>query len=652
MQRFQDEERNDIDPKAVVVSFSTSYSSPIENSTNNHSSTSTTSSSSSQQGDIELNTIDPTDPTGDEILRTETNDSGLWAKIKRLWTNDTARSYLIAGILMSLVICIIIFILIIGCSQESSISSLPVYSYKTAAVSTDSEQCSQMATETLKNGGNAIDAAVIACLCVGIQNPIGTGIGGGGIALVRFDGKFYTFDFREAAPANAKADMYSGNVKEQYIGPKAAGIPGEIKGLAEMHSKFGKLPWVDLVKPIANLARNFTISKYIAESLEKMKQKGVLPASIEQIFSQNGQLLKEGETCSRPILADTLDAIAIDANSFYNGDISVKLINDIIAAGGIWKKDDLKSYNVLQREIIETYFLGYKLYTVSAPFGGPALTMILNIIEQFNFGVRGNASTLNAHYLTEAYKFAFGSVMQLGDPLYSNVNKTISDMLSKDVAATLRARIKDETILPFNQYFYNEPEIAQLKEAGTSHMSIVDASGNIVSLTSTINTPFGSSWVSPSTGILLNNEMGDFTLPNSAPPPYKTSEANLIAPHKRPLSSMAPVIVLKNGELFLVTGGSGGKTIISAIAHVLINVLAYNKPIVESTFNPRWHHQLYPFILGCETETSNTIVDSLVQKGNNVTLYQRQNAVNSILFYNSSIYAASDYVKFGKPSGY
>ncbi|XP_057774854.1 glutathione hydrolase 1-like isoform X2 [Salvia miltiorrhiza] len=460
-------------------------------------------------------------------------------------------------------------------------------------VATDHGLCSRIGRDVLVEGGHAVDAAVAAALCLGVVNPASSGIGGGAFMLVRLaGGDAEAYDMRETAPKHASENMYAGNAALKASGALSVAVPGELAGLAEVWRRHGRLPWRRLVAPAALVAeKGFKISPYLHMQMVSSESKIMADEGLRDVFTRNGSLLRPGDVCHNKPLAKTLAVISMAGiRVFYNGSVGQSLVRDVGKGGGVLSMEDLERYRVELRRAVRANVMGVEVVGMPPPSsGGAAMVLMLNILA----GYRDNSDiprSLMVHRQIEALKNAFAVRMNLGDPDFVDVRRVLKDMLSEEFAAQLRKTILDNAT--FNSSHYGG-RWNQIHDHGTSHISIVDSERNAVSMTTTINSYFGSKFMSPSTGIILNNEMDDFSVPENAttdvPPP---APANFILPGKRPLSSMTPTILLKNGELKAVIGASGGAMIIAGTTEVLLNHLARGMDPLSSVVAPRSYHQV------------------------------------------------------------
>lgn len=473
---------------------------------------------------------------------------------------------------------------------------------KNGVVAADDGRCSIIGKDVLREGGHAIDASVAVAFCLGVVSPASSGIGGGAFMLVRSaDGKTQAFDMRETAPRKASENMYAGNTTQKASGPLSAAVPGEVLGLHEAWKKYGKLPWKRLVMPAAGLAQNgFKVSPYLRMQLVATESGIMADKGLRDTFTSNGSLLQIGDKCYNRKLANTLAQIAKHGPKvFYNGSIGYNLAKDVLEAGGILTMDDLRHYQVKLREPVSTETMGVKVLSMPPPSsGGPSMILMLNILAQYADSSK-ISSPLMTHREIEALKHAFAVRMNLGDPDFAaNTTNVLADMLSTKFAKELQKTIYDN--MTFSPPHYGG-RWNQINDHGTSHMSIVDSERNAVSMTSTINGYFGAKFLSTSTGIILNNEMDDFSMPANAskdvPPP---APANFIHPGKRPLSSMTPTIVLKGDKLKAVVGASGGAKIIAGTTEVFLNHFGKGMDPLSSVMAPRNYHQLIPNVVEYE----------------------------------------------------
>ncbi|XP_030500009.2 glutathione hydrolase 1 isoform X1 [Cannabis sativa] len=472
------------------------------------------------------------------------------------------------------------------------------------AVATDHGRCSRIGTQVLREGGHVVDAAVAAALCLGVVSPASSGIGGGAFMNLRLaTGKAQVYDMRETAPMLASEDMYAGNETLKAKGGLSIAVPGELAGLYKAWKQYGKLPWARLVRPAERLARlGFKVSLYLEMQLIASKSDIFEDKGLQSVFTSNGNLLKAGDICRNKKLAQTLRKIAdFGIEAFYNGSIGLNLVRDIQKAGGIVKMKDLQSYQVKVKRPISVDVMGTKLLAMPPPSGGPPMILMLNILSQYGFP-SGISGSLGVHREIEALKHTFAVRMNMGDPDFVNVSSVISDMLSPKFAAKLRKDINDNRTFNPNHY---GGKWNQIHDHGTSHLSIIDYQRNAISMTTTVNAYFGSKILSPSTGIILNNEMDDFSIPTNVTKGVRPpAPANFIRPGKRPLSSMSPTIIVKDNKLKAALGASGGAFIFAAVGEVLLNHFVKRMNPLSSVMAPRIYHQLIPNVVSYENWTT------------------------------------------------
>ncbi|XP_077213291.1 gamma-glutamyl transpeptidase 1 isoform X1 [Tasmannia lanceolata] len=472
-------------------------------------------------------------------------------------------------------------------------------------VATDDGRCSRIGRNVLREGGHAIDASVAAALCLGVVSPASSGLGGGAFMLLRSaSGKAQAFDMRETAPLLASENMYSNNASSKASGALSIGVPAELEGLYEAWKQHGKLPWKRLVKPAARLARRgFKISPYLHMQMVKTESGILKDEGLKSIFAANGSLMELGDICHNKMLALALEEISRNGpEAFYNGSIGVNLVRDVQKSGGILTMKDLQTYRVKVKEPISAEILGHTVLGMPPPStGGAGMILVLNILAQYGIP-KGVSGSLGLHREIEALKHMIAVKMNLGDPDFVDVSKVLSDMLSIKFAKELKNTIFDNMTFSPNHY---GGRWNQIQDHGTSHLCVVDGERNAVSMTSTVNSYFGAQFLSPSTGIVLNNEMDDFSIPgNGSASPLPPDPANLIRPSKRPLSSMSPTVVIKDGQLKAVVGASGGAMIIAATTEVFLNHFAKGMDPLSSVLAPRSYHQLVPNVVLFENWTT------------------------------------------------
>ncbi|KAK4479103.1 hypothetical protein RD792_014614 [Penstemon davidsonii] len=475
-----------------------------------------------------------------------------------------------------------------------------------AVVAADDGRCSEIGVSILEKGGHAVDATVATAVCLGVVSPMSSGIGGGGFMVVRSSSTSdaqLAIDMRETAPAAASQNMYENNRVAKYQGALSMGVPGEIAGLHIAWLKYGRLAWRTLFEPSIKLAKEgFIISPYLSRNIANEAKKIKNDPGLRQVFAPNGKLLKSGDKCYNVELGNTLKAVAEQGpEAFYNGSVGEKLVEDVKKAGGILTMEDLRNYKVNVTDAVNVNVMGYEILGMPPPSSGTVgLSLVLNILDSYGSpdAVKG---PLGLHRLIEALKHMFAVRMNLGDPEFVNISKTISNMLSPSFAKRIQEKIFDNTTFPPEYYL---PRWSQLRDHGTSHFCVVDSDRNAVSMTTTVNYPFGGGVLSPSTGIILNNEMDDFSIPTDiTPDKLPPAPSNFITPNKRPLSSMTPIVILKDNQLAGVIGGSGGLDIIPAVVQVFINHFVLGMKPLAAVQKARVYHRLIPNVVSYENWT-------------------------------------------------
>lgn len=472
-------------------------------------------------------------------------------------------------------------------------------SFQNACVVSDSEIASQVGAQVMRKGGNAVDAAVATAFALAVTYPTAGNIGGGGFMVVRMaTGKTVAIDYREIAPAKASREMYMNAPQKDASlnGQLAAGVPGTVYGMAEAHKMFGKLPWKEVVQPARLLAQNgFTVSRDLAQELKSQgKSFQPFPESY-RIFNKGGQFWKWGETFKQPELAATLKRIEDQGTKgFYEGETARLIVAEMKRGNGIISLDDLRKYRPVVREPIKTSAFGYEIITMPPPSsGGVALTQMLNILKAWDLKSLGWGSSAYYHRLVESMKLVFADrAYNGGDPAYFKV--PVAHLTSQAYADELRQKINLDKATPSAEI---KPYNRSLKEGNhTTHFSVVDKWGNAVANTYTLNTGYGSGVTVTGGGFLLNNEMDDFMTAPGKPNVFGLiqGENNAIVAGKRPLSSMTPTIVTKDGKLAMVIGSPGGPTIINTVLQTFLNVAVFGMDIQRAVSAPRIHHQWMP----------------------------------------------------------
>jgi gamma-glutamyltranspeptidase / glutathione hydrolase len=499
------------------------------------------------------------------------------------------------------------------------------------------ELASRAGVEMMRAGGNAVDAAVATGFALAVVHPQAGNLGGGGFMLIRMaDGATHFLDYREKAPAAATANMYldaQGHVIKDasLVGYKAIGVPGSVAGLAYAEKKYGKLSLAQVMAPAIKLARDgFPLTWEDARDLHDKDLAGF--AESRRIFQRDGKYYQQGDVFRQPELARTLARIAENPDDLYHGAMAHELAADIQKGGGLVTGKDLADYEVKERAPVRGSYRGYEIISAPPPSsGGVALIEILNILEGFDLARDGNSAPV-IHLIVEAFRRAFYDRAEfMGDPDFSEI--PVAQLVDKKYAAAWRESIDPAHASPshdlqrpeiFSQlecYAAAHPQaVVGRKPKDTTHYSVVDAEGDAVSVTTTLNDEFGSRVTAEGLGFLLNDEMDDFVSKPGVPNLYGLIQgpANAIGPGKRPLSAMTPTIVVKDGKLFLVLGSPGGPRIITTVANILIDVVDYGMSIQEAVNAPRFHHQWLPDVVRVEQWFSPDTVKALEQMGHKV----------------------------------
>ncbi len=530
---------------------------------------------------------------------------------------------------------------VVVCAESAAFGSTePVHAAHGIVVSVH-ELASRAGVEIMQAGGNAIDAAVATGFALAVVHPPAGNLGGGGFMLVRMaDGKVHFLDYREKAPAAATAGMYldaQGNVIEgaSEYGYKAIGVPGSVAGMVYAEQKYGKLTLKQVMAPAIRLAREgYALSWDEAHDFKNDQYLGKF-AESRRIFQRDGNYYKPGEIFRQPDLARTLERIAAKPGDFYHGALARELAAAMQKGGGLITVEDLAHYEVKEREPVRGTYRGYEIISAPPPSsGGTVLIESLNILEGYDLAKFGDRSAQSIHYVTEAFRRAFFDRAEfMGDPDFSKI--PVSQLIDKKYAAAWRESIdtdrasaskdlkRPEIFSELEQYAAAHPQPAANHESPhTTHYSVVDADGNAVAVTTTINDWFGSRVTAEGLGFLLNDEMDDFSAKPGVPNADGLIQgaANAIGPGKRPLSSMTPTIVARDGKTFLVLGSPGSSKIITTVANVLMGVVDYGLNIQEAVNAPRFHNQWLPDVLNVERWVSLDTVQALQKMGYNVQI--------------------------------
>lgn len=522
-------------------------------------------------------------------------------------------------------------------------------------VASDHDLASACGAEILEAGGNAADAAVATALCAGVVQPAGSGLGGGGFAVVTDGQSSAAYDFREVAPGAATADMYrteDGGVSATASrkGGLAVAVPAESRGLGTLLRERGRLSPKAVAAPAIQLAKGgFRARTHLVKALAKAP----LDGDVAREFEVDGEIASHGSWITRPALARTLKAWAKsggeDLHTGKGAEALVAYAND---KGGRLTAEDLAGYDVRTREPIEVRFRGYRLVSMPLPSsGGVVLAQMLQVLQHYELELYEQDSAPYLHLLTEVMKHAYADrANYLGDPDFVEV--PLERILSEERIEEIREKI--DLTQTFPPQYYGDL-IEPVNDAGTQHISVMDSEGMAVALTTTINTSFGSGLVPSELGIVLNNEMDDFAAAPGVPNAYGLlgNEANAIAPGKRPLSSMTPTLILnEKNEVVMAVGASGGSTIISSVLQAILSVTVFNDDPQKAVSRPRIHHQWQPDVLFVEPEVAPEVRQALEALGHTVQVRPGFSSTQAVIRDPSGLYTGgSDPRKGGRPAG-
>ncbi len=536
-------------------------------------------------------------------------------------------------------------------------ASHPVRARKAMVVAQE-PNATDVGVEVLKAGGNAVDAAVAMGFALAVTHPTAGNLGGGGFLLLRkANGETVFLDFRERAPRKATRNMYldsAGNMtRDSLEGWRAAGVPGSVHGFALAHKKYGSKSWAELLAPAIRLARGFPVTYSVAQSLKNSKLLASFPES-RRIFQRNGQYYEADELLVQPELGKTLERIAKHgARDFYEGEIAKRFAAEMAANGGLITIEDLKDYRTAERKPLTGAYRGYDVITAPPPSsGGIGILQMMGMLESSGYAAHGAGSAAAIHYVAETMRRYYADRSEyLADPDYYKV--PVSGLLNKEYISARRATIDPTRASTSDAIRQGRPTGAESAE--TTHFSIVDAQGNAVALTYTLNGSYGNGVTVPGLGFLLNNEMDDFAAKPGEANMFGLvqGEANAIQPGKRPLSSMTPTILLKDGKLFMVVGAPGGSRIITGVMQVILNVIDFGMNAQDAIDAPRFHHQWQPDKLSLEKGFSPDTVALLQSRGHVVDSITSVANVEAIVVQKDGWLAGgSDRRAHGKAAGY
>jgi gamma-glutamyltranspeptidase/glutathione hydrolase len=542
----------------------------------------------------------------------------------------------------------------VATTVQRSLGKTELVTAQHGMVSSQEALATKIGVEILEKGGNAVDAAVAVGFALAVTLPRAGNLGGGGFFVIWLAEKqqAVALDFREIAPQAISAASFLGadgkpdTAKSQFTG-LGVGVPGSVSGIATALEKFGsgKFTLAELIAPAIKLARDgIPVENDLASSLAQYQRLISRWPSSQKIFMKDGKVLQNGDRLVQNDLANTLDAIAKHGpDAFYRGEIAENIAASVRAAGGVMTAEDLAAYRTEIRDVVRGNYRGYEILSMPPPSsGGGLLIQILNILEGYDLGKLGLNSPDAIHVMAEAMKRAYADRAEFfGDPHFVRV--PLFRLLAKEYAAKQRASIVLERATPSVQIRAGN---APKKEGdNTTHYSVVDRFGNAVAATVTLNFSYGLGLVAEGTGVLLNNELDDFALAPGVPNAYGLigGEANAPGPGKKPLSSMTPTVLLKDGKVFLVTGSPGGSRIITTVLRVVTGIIDHRLNIAEAVTLPRFHHQWLPDRIFTEAGLSEELLAVLRARGHAVAISSAgAGGANSILVTPNGITAAAD----------
>ena len=557
------------------------------------------------------------------------------------------------------IIFIVLFVNIANAQQGKSSAAIysseathhPIVGEK-GMVASQHKLATEVGLEILKKGGNAVDAAVAVGFSLAVVLPRAGNLGGGGFMIVHDakEGKTKALNYREIAPKKSSRDMYldkDGNVDRIKLNFKhlAAGVPGSVAGMAKALEMYGTMPLAEVMAPaIEQAEKGFIVTHDLAHVLKRLAPRmQKWPESAKIFYKKNGGFYEQGDLLVQKDLAWSLKQIAKDGpQAFYGGEVGKRIVKDQEANGGIIAMEDLKNYYVEEMEPVWGTYRGYDIASMPPPSsGGVHIIQMLNILEGFPLNYLGHNSAETLHLMAESMKLAYADRSEhLGDPNFWKV--PVEGITSKKYANELRGKINRWQAMPSEEVKPGKPQDYESEE--TTHFTVMDADGNVVVNTYTLNFSFGSGIVAKGTGILLNNEMSDFSAKPGVPNAFGLlgGEANAVQPGKRPLSSMTPTIVFKDGKPYFATGSPGGSRIITTVLQIILNVIDFEMNVGEATHVPRIHHQWYPEVLYIEKGISYDTQNLLRAKNHVVKYRNAMGSTQTIMLRNGLLFGSSD----------
>ncbi|WP_220335077.1 gamma-glutamyltransferase [Paracoccus thiocyanatus] len=529
----------------------------------------------------------------------------------------------------------------------------PVWA-ESGMVSAQERLAAEIGRDILAQGGNAVDAGVAVAFALAVTLPRAGNIGGGGFMLVHDaeTGQTHAIDYREMAPQGASRDMFldaageADSEKSLYSGA-ASGVPGTVAGMKLALDKYGSMDWAEVIAPAIRLAEEgIAVTPELADSIEAEREHlEKFPSSTKIFFQDGGAAYRPGDRLVQADLAATLKKIATEGpDGFYKGEVAQAIAKAVQEAGGLITVEDMAAYQPVEREPVRGSYRGHEVVSMPPPSsGGVHLIQILNALEGYPIGALGQNAGETIHLMAEAMKLAYADRSEyLGDPDFVDV--PVEALTSKDYAVEMRQRISADFATP--SVLIKPADLAPYESDQTTHFSVVDKDGNAVSNTYTINLNYGSGLVAEGTGVLMNNEMDDFSAKPGVPNAFGLvgGDANAVEPGKRPLSSMTPTMVLKDGKVWLVTGSPGGARIITTVLQVVMNMIDHGMNVAEASTAPRVHHQWLPDELRVEEGVSLDTIRILQGKGHSVAVKEAMGSTQSIMRdpRTGTLYGASD----------
>ena len=552
-------------------------------------------------------------------------------------------------------------------AKETSIyaqtaTAQPIWA-KNGMVSSQEALATRAGVEILKRGGNAVDAAVAVGFALAVTLPRAGNLGGGGFMLVHLNeqNKTIAIDYREMAPAKAHKDIFldkQGNPVSKLSREHglAVGVPGTVMGMELALEQYGTMSMEQVIAPAINMAKNgISVTPDLARSLSGLKRRlSQWPSTKAVFYKADGSSYQVNELLKQPELAHSLSLIAKQGSKgFYQGETAQKIVSAVTDAGGIMTLDDLKQYKAIERKPVSGEYRGYQVVSMPPPSsGGVHVVQMLNVLEQFPIDKLGHNTANTIHLMAETMKRAYADRSEyLGDPDFYHV--PVKELTSKEYAKNIAKQISLDKVTPSSEI--KPANLVPYESNQTTHYSVVDKWGNAVSNTYTLNFSYGSGLVAKGTGILLNNEMDDFSAKPGTPNGFGLigGEANSVEAKKRPLSSMTPTMIMKDGKPYIVTGSPGGSRIITTTMQIIMNVIDHKLNAAEASQASRIHHQWLPDELRIERSLNKDTINLLEAKGHNVTIKRAMGSTQTIIVTEDGLEGASDPRRAGsEASGY